>query len=175
MPSPVICWRCSAKNHRPASPHPPSAARGTTITPSTEAFLRSDSASTSCMKRPAWGERDSDQARSPCWITVTLASLGTQSPRAAATAVGNGEASCSATQSPASRRVVSSSPEGRATTWVARSRKRALRERGWRVDDPVYWRPDRRASLRLMSPGDVAGLETSFGLHRQVNHQRADA
>jgi fatty-acyl-CoA synthase len=53
--------------------------------------------------------------------------------------------------------------------------KRALRERGWRVDDPVYWRPDRRASLRLMSPGDVAGLETSFGLHRQVNHQRADA
>jgi len=52
--------------------------------------------------------------------------------------------------------------------------KRALRERGWRVDDSVYWRPDRRASLRLMSPGDVAGLETSFGLHRQVNHQRAD-
>ena len=53
--------------------------------------------------------------------------------------------------------------------------KRALRELGWRVDDPVYWRPDRRASLRLMSPSDVAGLEASFGLHRQVDQQGADA
>ena len=45
--------------------------------------------------------------------------------------------------------------------------KRLLKETGWRVDGPVYWRPDRRQPLRLMSPEDARGLEASFGLHRQ--------
>ena len=45
--------------------------------------------------------------------------------------------------------------------------KRALKETGWRVDGPVYWRTDRRQPLRLMSPDDAIGLEGSFGLHRQ--------
>jgi fatty-acyl-CoA synthase len=45
--------------------------------------------------------------------------------------------------------------------------KLALKEAGWRVDGPVYWRPDRRRPLRLMSEDDARGLEASFGLHRQ--------
>jgi fatty-acyl-CoA synthase len=45
--------------------------------------------------------------------------------------------------------------------------KRGLKETGWRVDGPVYWRPDRRQPLRLMSTDDARGLEASFGLHRQ--------
>jgi fatty-acyl-CoA synthase len=45
--------------------------------------------------------------------------------------------------------------------------KRVLKETGWRVDGPVYWRPDRRQPLRLMSADDARGLEVSFRLHRQ--------
>jgi fatty-acyl-CoA synthase len=44
---------------------------------------------------------------------------------------------------------------------------RVLKETGWRVDGQVYWRPDRRQPLRLMSPDDARGLEVSFELHRQ--------
>jgi fatty-acyl-CoA synthase len=44
--------------------------------------------------------------------------------------------------------------------------KQLLREQNWRVDDQVYWRPTRREPLRLMSPGDVAGLETAIEVHR---------
>jgi fatty-acyl-CoA synthase len=45
--------------------------------------------------------------------------------------------------------------------------KRPLRETGWRVDGPVYWRPDRRQPLRQLSADDASGLEASFGRHRQ--------
>jgi fatty-acyl-CoA synthase len=45
--------------------------------------------------------------------------------------------------------------------------KRPLRETGWRVDGPVYWRPDRRQPLRPLSADDAGGLEASFGRHRQ--------
>ncbi len=45
--------------------------------------------------------------------------------------------------------------------------KRVLKETGWRVDGPVYWRPDRRQPLRLMSADDARGLEASFERHRQ--------
>lgn len=45
--------------------------------------------------------------------------------------------------------------------------KRPLRETGWRVDGPVYWRTDRRQPLGRMSPDDASGLEASFGRHRQ--------
>ncbi len=45
--------------------------------------------------------------------------------------------------------------------------KRVLKDTGWRVDGRVYWRPDRRQPLRLMSVDDAGGLEASFGLHRQ--------
>jgi fatty-acyl-CoA synthase len=45
--------------------------------------------------------------------------------------------------------------------------KRPLRETGWRIDGPVYWRPDRRQPLRRMSADDASGLEASFERHRQ--------
>jgi fatty-acyl-CoA synthase len=45
--------------------------------------------------------------------------------------------------------------------------KRPLRETGWRVDGPVYWRTDRRQPLGQMSADDASGLEASFGRHRQ--------
>jgi fatty-acyl-CoA synthase len=45
--------------------------------------------------------------------------------------------------------------------------KRGLKDAGWRADGQVYWRPDRRQPLRMMSFDDASGLEASFGLHRQ--------
>jgi fatty-acyl-CoA synthase len=44
--------------------------------------------------------------------------------------------------------------------------KRVLKETGWRIDGPVYWRPDRRQPLRPLSSDDRQELEASFGLHR---------
>jgi fatty-acyl-CoA synthase len=64
--------------------------------------------------------------------------------------------------SPRYVRVVRALPVG-ATNKVD---KRAMRESGWRVDDPVFWRPARGLPLRPLTPDDVAGLDRSFAEHR---------
>ena len=50
--------------------------------------------------------------------------------------------------------------------------KQVLREENWRVADRVYWRPERRQPLRLMSSVDVAELELAIEAHRPGSNQR---
>jgi fatty-acyl-CoA synthase len=64
-------------------------------------------------------------------------------------------------------RVVGSLPVG-ATNKID---KQVLRQQSWRVGDPVYWRPDRRQPLRIMTPDDRAEVERAIGLHRPGSHQ----
>ena len=64
--------------------------------------------------------------------------------------------------SPRYVRVVRALPVG-ATNKVD---KKVLRAAGWRVDDPVFWRPARGQPLRRLTPDDVAALERSMAEHR---------
>ncbi|HLH28768.1 MAG TPA: hypothetical protein VKW77_07615, partial [Acidimicrobiales bacterium] len=59
-------------------------------------------------------------------------------------------------------RVVASLPVG-ATNKVD---KQAMRSAGWRVDDPVYWRPARGQPLRRLTAEDAAALERSVAEHK---------
>lgn len=43
--------------------------------------------------------------------------------------------------------------------------KRPLRRERWYTDDPVYWRPERGAAYRRLTPDDVARIEMAFAEH----------
>ncbi|MHB1486205.1 MAG: AMP-binding protein [Acidimicrobiales bacterium] len=43
--------------------------------------------------------------------------------------------------------------------------KRQLRAEAWRVDDPVWWRPNPKASYRCLAADDIVGLEDRFKAH----------
>lgn len=47
--------------------------------------------------------------------------------------------------------------------------KQALRHERWLGEGRVFWRPDRRQSLRPMGPGDAVELEAAFDRHRKAS------
>ncbi|MBV8463084.1 MAG: AMP-binding protein [Acidimicrobiales bacterium] len=73
-----------------------------------------------------------------------------------------GQADLGTKWSPRYVRVVSSLPVG-PTNKVD---KQVLRAAGWRVTDPVFWRPARGKPLQRLTSADAEGLERSFAEHR---------
>jgi fatty-acyl-CoA synthase len=67
-------------------------------------------------------------------------------------------------------RLVPQLPVG-ATTKVV---KTSLRRERWAVDDPVFWRPDRRGPLVRMSAGDVDELHARFEVYGRAAALAAD-
>ena len=47
--------------------------------------------------------------------------------------------------------------------------KRELAAEGWRAADPVWWRPSRDLSYRLMTPDDTAALRSEFERSGRLN------
>jgi fatty-acyl-CoA synthase len=52
--------------------------------------------------------------------------------------------------------------DGLPSTATQKVLKRVLRHEHWECDDPVWWRPGREASYRLMTGEDVADLRARF-------------